>query len=127
MWDEKAQKPKRNHPNKLFIESIIDEKKKDYREKILELNAMGKDYTPETLVSAVEKVVQKTLTVGSYFKEHIEAMEKARQLRNSKVYGETAHVVQQFHGTKDLLFSDIDVRWLNKFEIYSGALLASVL
>ena len=80
MWDEKAQKPKRNHPNKIFIESIIDEKKKDYREKILELNAMGKDYTPETLVSAVEKVVQKTLTVGSYFKEHIEAMEKAGQL-----------------------------------------------
>ena len=117
LWDEKKQLPKFNHPDRLKIESIIDTKKKEYRDAILNLNDAGKDYTSETLAHLVEQPV-KTVTVWTYFDEQIEAMKVANQERNANVYKDTKNSLIKFHGKKDLLFSDIDVRWLNKYETW---------
>lgn len=117
LWDEKKQLPKYNHPDRLKIESIIDKKKKEYRDAILTLNEEGKDYTPETLVTSVEQPM-KTITIWTYFDEQIEAMMSANQERNASVYKDTKRSLMNFHGKKDLLFSDVDIRWLNKYEVW---------
>jgi hypothetical protein len=45
LWDEKQQKPKHNHPQRLKIEAIIENKKREYRDAILNLNQESKEYT----------------------------------------------------------------------------------
>lgn len=115
-WDTKLQKPKRNHPNYALIKDIISKKEKEYDDKIIELNANGKEYTSSTLSDAVEGEISKLTTIWTYFDEQIEAMKIANQERNASVYKDTKNNLIKFHGKKDLLFSDIDVRWLNKYE-----------
>ncbi len=117
-WDMKSQKPKRNHPNYALIKGIISNKEKEYDDKIIELNANGKEYTSSTLSNAVEGEIFKPTTIWTYFDEQIEAMKVANQERNANVYKDTKNSLIKFHGKKDLLFSDIDVRWLNKYETW---------
>ncbi len=117
LWDEKRQLPKHNHPERLKIEAIIDKKKKEYRDIILNLNNEGKNYTSQTLAHSIEQP-KKIVTVWTYFDEQIAAMKSANQERNSNVYNDTKRNLVKFYGKKDLLFSDIDTRWLNKYETW---------
>lgn len=114
-WDEKRQSPKHNHPDRLKIAAIISNKLEEYRTQILTLNMNSKDYTADTLVEQLEKPTR-TVTVWTYFQETIAAMKAAEQIRNAQVYKESFSKLKTYYGKKDLLFSDIDVRWLNQYE-----------
>lgn len=116
-WDIAKNVPKRSHPDRLFLEDVIDQKKKEYRTKILELRATDRAYTPEALVESVEQPRQ-TITVWSFFDEQVERLKKLSKLGNARAYQMTRDSLRNFHGKKDLLFQDVDVRFLNKYETW---------
>ena len=114
LWDEAKEKPKAKHPEKIFIEGIIESKKSEYNRKMLELQDMGKDFTSETLRDAVEQpTVLKT--VWSFYDEEI-ARRKKTNPKTANYYVGSRNSLRNFHGNKDLLFSDIDSRFLRRYE-----------
>jgi integrase len=116
-WDIAKNAPKRSHPDRLFLEEVIDQKKKEYRSKILELRAMDRAYTPEVLAGSLEQP-KRTVTVWDFFDEQVMRLKKLSKLGNARAYQMTKDSLQQFYGKRDLLFQDVDVRLLNKYETW---------
>ena len=63
-WDFDKSRPKRNCPNRIYIEKYIADKQREYTDKVIELTCEEKAFTANTLV---EKVCggYTTKTVGS--------------------------------------------------------------
>ena len=116
-WDFDKNQPKWNCPNKELIETTISEKLSEYRKQILELQAENKEYSVNKLVQQVRKPTRK-ITVGNYLNELIESLEKENRIGNSKHYIALRNSLKQFNGTLQILFSEIDVPFLNKYESY---------
>jgi site-specific recombinase XerD len=114
-WDSKNQRPRRNHPDLLLLESIIAQKKNEYRERILEYKKENKGYTPDKLVEEIEQPT-KTMSVWDYFDDRINLLNRAGKVGNANAYKDAKNALVRFYGKKDLLFQDIDVRFLNKYE-----------
>ena len=117
LWDFDEQCPKRKHPNRNLIEKIINTKKIEYNDEILELNSIGKDYTAESLATNLEKPFKLT-TVFSYYDEIVERLKMAHKIGNANSYRDSKNSLKGFTKSKNLLFSDIDIRFLNQYETY---------
>lgn len=119
-WDSTKHAPKRSHPDRLFLEDVIEQKKKEYRSKILELRATDRAYTPEGLADSVEQP-RLTVTVWDFFDEQVKRLKSLSKLGNARAYQGTKDSLKKFYGKKDLLFQDVDVRFLNKYETWLRA------
>ena len=53
-WDFSKQQPKPSCPNREYIEKLVLAKKGQYQDKIIELTAFHKDYTPQSLVENID-------------------------------------------------------------------------
>ncbi len=115
-WDFTKNEPKPKCPNKDLINKIILDKKTEYQKEILELNAEQKDYTVTSLLeSKTEKFVLKT--VREFYEELIESYGKLGKTGNRRTYKASLNCLKRFTANKlDILFSDIDVAWLNRYE-----------
>jgi len=115
-WDFEKDKPKRNCPNREFIEELISSSIEKVRKQILELNAGGKDYSAQSLLISddQQKVIR---TVGDFYKKLLSEMELSDKYGNWRIYKSSYNSLNKFTNNKlDLLFSEIDVLWLNKYE-----------
>ncbi len=115
-WNFEKNKPKPNCPNKEVILKIILEKKAEFQQQILELNADKKDYTASTLLTSVSDKVE-LKTVHEFYKELIDKYKSLGKQGNYLVYKDSYNSIRVFTNNKlDIPFSDIDVKWLNKYE-----------
>lgn len=115
-WDFLKNKPKPNCPDVEYIQKIISEKLLEVHRNILEYNSNGKQYTPTSLL-AVNKSVVKEQTVGDSYKEIILTCEKTDKVGNRLIYKTSYNSIKVFNkGRLNILFSDIDVPWLNRYE-----------
>jgi len=116
-WDFDKNKPKRNCPNKDEIQTLINNKIRDYSDKIIEYKSIEKEFTTTSLINTVDASV-KPKTVKALFEAHIERLMKAKRrgyaLSNQQVYNSLI----EFNGHLDIYFSDIDVSWLKRYEDY---------
>lgn len=113
-WDAQSEKPKPKCPNRLLIENIIENKKSEYREHILILQNEGKDFTSETLRDSVEDpTILKT--VWELYDDHINEVKK-RKPKAANAFAGSRNSLRNFYGDRDLLFSDVDVRFLKRYE-----------
>ena len=115
-WDFKKNQPKPNCPNKEYVEKLILAKKGAYQDKIIELSANQKDYTPESLVTLIEnRVIPKT--IHELYSEHIDSLLKAGRIGNAKVYKYSHRSLLKFTKNKlSIPASDITPEWLKKYE-----------
>ncbi len=113
-WDADAEKPKKKCPHQLHIENIIENKRSSYRQQILLFQTEGKAFTSETLRNTVEEpnVIK---IVWDYYDEQIN-IEKKRKPKSANAFVGSRNSLRKFYGNKDLLFSDIDVRFLKRYE-----------
>jgi len=115
-WDFEKEKPKRNCPNREFIEGIINSNLEKVRKQILELNAECKDYSAQSLVNQKDKKIT-VYTVGDFYKMLLKEMEQAGKYGNWRFYTASFNSLKAFtNGNMDFLFSEIDVAWLNAYE-----------
>src|ERR1035437_9839493 len=59
LWDEENNRPKRNHPDKRKLDSIIAKTIAEYKDQVYELDKEGKDFTADTLFQSVQKPKRK--------------------------------------------------------------------
>ena len=59
-WDFKKCTPKRNHPEKLKIEAIVQKRVSELQTQVLDLKMNEKEFSSESLLTAVHKPKGKT-------------------------------------------------------------------
>ena len=114
-WDFQKNRPLPNCPNRELILKIILEKEAEYQKEILELISMQKEYTASSLIAAKTSQV-KIKTVEEFYNKLIENFQKADRVGNARTYQYSLNSIIRFCGKADMLFSDIDVSWLRKYE-----------
>ena len=116
LWDFTKNEPKPKCPNKDLINKIILDKKAEYQKEILELNAEQKDYTASSLVEN-KKAKYEPKTVIDFYKELIQNFKDAGKTGNKSIYTNSLNSLKAFtHNKLNILFSDIDVDWLKRYE-----------
>lgn len=116
LWNADKNEPKRNHPHKKRIEELIARKLAQYHTKYLELVEENKPLSPEALIKAVENTRAATL-LFPFLDELIERLMKSGKISTADKYKTTRSTLSQFT-SKQLLFTDIDHRFLSKYETY---------
>jgi integrase len=114
-WDTKSNLPKKGHPNKEKIDSIISKAISQYKDKIIDFKHEGKDFTPDALISEAHNSVKKT-TVLKYFEIKVQNLKDCKKIGNSKVYHDTYNQIKNFNDNKDITFSQLDYNFLLKLE-----------
>lgn len=120
-WDFKKNKPKRNYPNKEYIENIISEKKAKYQKQVFEFQSIGKDYSLNQLVNAVEKPT-KDITVEIFINDIINNLVSENRIGNANLYRALLYSLQKFTKLSQLMFIDIDTTFINKYEAHLKSL-----
>ena len=116
-WDFENNRPKDNCPDKEMLESLISNKISEVKSKIVELKAGAKDFSATTLI---EKVQHKTSTetVGDLFKKEIAALKEEKRTGYALSVEQVYNSLIKFNRHLDLHFSEIDVTWLKKYELW---------
>ena len=116
LWDFTKNEPKPQCPNKELITKIILDKKTEYQKEILELNSEQKDYTAASLVENKAKQY-KPKTIIDFYQELIKSFKDAGRTGNKSIYTNSLNSLKAFtHNKLNILFSDIDVDWLKRYE-----------
>lgn len=117
-WDFTKNEPNSKCPNQEMIQKIILDKKLEYQKKVLELTAEQKEYTASSLV---ENLVMNysPKTIIDFYHELIDNLRKEGNIGNQSIYTNSLHSLQAFtHHKLNILFSDIDVSWLERYETW---------
>ncbi len=115
-WDFTRNKPKPNCPNKEYIQKIILDKQQELQQRMLELNVEQKEYTTTTLLNN-ENTKFELKTVSEFYHELIEQYTREDKCGNRLIYKGSFNSLKVFtNGKLDILFNDIDIAWLNKYE-----------
>lgn len=116
-WNFSQNKPKRNCPNKEQIERIINDKKQELIQTVLQLNVSKRDYTANSLIDKTHKPF--TLkTVNDVFLERIEQLEAANRTGYALSCKQVYNSLVRFNRHLNIYFSDIDVTWLRRYEMW---------
>lgn len=116
-WNFDKEEPKRNYPNREQLLNIMNLTRQKYVNMMFELKMLGKDFTPQSLAESVEKSTNKQ-NVGAYIQHIIQYMTAEKRLGNAKAYTGCYNSLLKFTGNLDIPFTDIDVSWLKRYELY---------
>ncbi|MDR1716175.1 MAG: site-specific integrase [Prevotella sp.] len=119
-WDFIKNTPKKNCPNKELIQTLINNKIKEYSEKIIEFKVIEKEFTIATLVEKVNTPI-KTKTVRTLFEIQIQRLENARRKSYANTFKQTLSSLLKYKKNLDIYFSDIDISWLKGYEAFLRA------
>ena len=114
LWDFEKNMPKRTHPNKKFIQELIKHKKLAYDNKLLKDPQIG------TSAEKIIEEVENERVYKQFFPFLDELIDRLVQSGsgNADVYKETRRKLKNFKPNSMLLLTDIDQRFLNKYEAY---------
>lgn len=114
-WDFKNNKPSKQHPHQLELQTLIDSKIAQYSKQVLELDRKTEVYTADNIIATVKRKAS-TATVLKYFDVVIAELKANNKVGNAEVYTLCRNLVSKFSNGKDLRFTQIDFTWLTKFE-----------
>ena len=114
-WDSEAQKITDDCPDRDDIQFQITARIKEYEKKIKKLEALEIPVTFETLFETIGKRMD--CTVGDYFKQIIERLEKVKKYGSASKHKVTLALLQHFK-TTNMRFEELDLTYLREFEIF---------
>jgi site-specific recombinase XerD len=114
-WDFKTNRPKLKCPNRELILKTILEKEVEFQKEILELTSMQKEYTASSLIASKTNGI-KVKTVKEFYTGLIKNYQQTDNLGNARTYKYSLNSIIRFYNKDTLLFSDIDINWLKKYE-----------
>lgn len=120
-WDFEKNKPKRNCPDKDHIQNVISGIKNQYQKQVLEFQSIGRDYSLNQLVNAVEKPT-KDITVDIFINDIINGLISENKIGNANLYRALLYSLRKFTKLSQLMFIDIDTSFLNKYETHLKSL-----
>src|SRR4030095_12589878 len=92
LWDFKKGLPRKNHPNKATIEAIIDNKRAEYKAKVLDLKRDKESFSSDELIELVEKPVRQT-TLFTFLNELIDRFISTGNIGNAKTHKDTRRIL----------------------------------
>ena len=99
----------RNYKN---TKAFIDEKQKQYDQKIEDLARTGRPFTFDKVISEVDNPVQEATTVFTFIDVLVSEMRAAERYGNAKVYLEAKARISDYSGGRDLMFYEMDDNFL---------------
>lgn len=117
-WDFKTNLPKTQCPNRERIILLMNEKIYEIRRAALDKRIAGKDFTATTLLESTSSNVGQHKTVGEYYLTYIQNLKKERRIRYAGMLEVSYNSFIKFNKHLDIPFSDIDVAWLKKYELW---------
>ena len=116
-WDFEKNRPKPTCPDRELFEKLISNKISEIRSEIVELKSEGKEFSATTLVEKVTNPIKLT-TVGALFKEHLRSLEEEKRTGYRLSIQQTYNSLLKFNRHLDIPFSEMDVNWLKRYEIW---------
>lgn len=116
-WDFKANLPKTKCPNRDRIILLINERINEIQTAALDKRIAGKDFTAATLIESINNNVTHK-TVGEYYLTYIQNLKKENRIRYAGMFEVSYSSFIKFNKHLDIPFSDIDVAWLKKYEMW---------
>ncbi len=116
-WDFKLNKPNPNCPNKEYIELIITNKVKEYQTKVVEMKATNQEFTSTTLVEKTRNPKCKK-SVGDVFLDFIDNLLLLNRRGYANSIKQAYNSLTAFNKHLNIPFEDINLSWLNKYEIW---------
>ncbi|HJB85416.1 MAG TPA: site-specific integrase [Candidatus Alistipes merdigallinarum] len=116
-WDFEKSKPRRNCPNRLYIERLIADKIEAYRTKMIELQAENKEFTATTLHEQMFDRNSKP-TVDEVFQTQIKNLKQTGRMGYALSHQEVYNSLIKFNKHLNIYFSDIDTIWLKRYETW---------
>ena len=116
-WDFKTNQPKTKCPNRERILLLINEKINELQKTVLDKRIAGKDFTAATLIESTTKN-KSHKTVGEYYLTYIQNLKKEKRIRYAGMLEVSYNSFVKFNKHLDIPFSDIDVAWLKKYELW---------
>ena len=116
-WDFKTNQPKGKCPNRERIILLINEKINEIQKAVLDKRIAGKDFTAATLIESTTKN-KSHKTVGEYYLTYIQNLKKEKRIRYAGMLEVSYNSFIKFNKHLDIPFSDIDVAWLKKYELW---------
>ena len=117
-WDFTKNQPKKNCPNKAYIEKIIADKSSEFAERIIELKAEKKEFTATSLTEHLIDGTHTKRTVGEVFQSQIENLKRTGRTGYALSHREVYNSLLKFNGHLNIYFSDIDTVWLKRYETW---------
>ena len=117
-WDFTKNQPKKNCPNKAYIEKIIADKSSEFAERIIELKAEKKEFTATTQTERLTESTRARRTVGEVFQSQIENLKQTGRTGYALSHQEVYNSLLKFNGHLNIYFSEIDVTWLKRYETW---------
>jgi len=115
-WDFSKNKPKPNCPNGEFIQKIVLDKFTQLQKQILDFGANQIELTPTNLLEVNKSTITEK-TVGEFYRELILNYGQTNKVGNRLIYKSSYNSVKEFSkGRLNILFPDIDINWLNRYE-----------
>lgn len=118
-WYFSQNQPKPDCPNREYIELLIADKLKAYNSKLIELKVTNQEFTSSSLVDKVEDkkdTIHKT--VNQVFLEYMERLENEKRQRYMLSVKYVHNSLLNCFKHLNILFSEIDVTWLRKYETW---------
>ena len=116
-WDFKTNQPKAKCPNRDRIILLINEKINEIQKVVLDKRIAGKEFTATTLIESTTKNTTNK-TVGEYYQTYIQNLKKESRIRYAGMFEVSYSSFIKFNKHLDILFSDIDVSWLKRYEMW---------
>jgi integrase len=117
-WDFQKNEPRRNHPDRKLLETIIAQKKATYHTRLLELESEQKTLTIQQLVQVIEEPKQDIQGLFPFLSEVIKGLMERGKIGRARLYKRLQTSLKEFIGNKHLCFNDIDVPFLNRYEAF---------
>ncbi|MEL6412974.1 MAG: site-specific integrase, partial [Bacteroidota bacterium] len=116
LWDDQKLTPKRNHPQKEFLKSLIQCKINAYQQAAIKHKE--DIHTPEDLIAIVEKGRVKEQAVFPFFEEVIDRLMRAGKVGNANVYKDAKKALKKFVGDRPILFMEMNTKFLHEYETF---------
>ena len=119
-WDFEKNKPRRNYPNKEFINTLISDKIKEFADQLIEFKSESKEFTATKLLEKVNNPNTKK-TIEEFIDAEIERLKAEKRYRYAYTYRDLKSSLLEFNNHLDIYFSEVDVNWLCQYEAFLRA------
>lgn len=118
-WNAKQQKVRKTHPNYKWLNNFLKGKRAEAQQEILKVREKSKNgVTADILKQAVEGSWQDLTDFFTFAEDIIADFEKRGKYRRKRNYKVVMGRMREFWGKDKLPFSNIDVTFLRKFNVY---------
>jgi integrase/recombinase XerD len=114
-WNTESNLPKKGIQNYKHLSIMIRSKLTDAEKLLLKLETEKKDFSIDELCGKI-KGAESKISFNNYTKDQIERLMKANKIGNAISYRSALMATNNFTGNKDLSFTDIDYKFLKRFE-----------